>query len=141
MLSIVYVSSESRPLTEFDLDALLSTSRLNNQRLGVTGVLLYRHGQFLQLIEGPDDGVLKIYGAIEQDTRHQQVRKICEESIVAREFPNWSMSYPPVIDGFAPHRPGLDQYLSYLRRNLQDIEAHASMARMVLRTCTPAQTP
>ncbi|MBG6108968.1 BLUF domain-containing protein [Frigoribacterium sp. CG_9.8] len=117
MLSLVYLSSESYPYTDSDLATSLTIWRANNQRLDITGVLLYRDGQILQLLEGPEDAVRTMFAVIALDPRHKQVQKLSEEIITERDFPNWSMGYPPAIDTRTPHLPGLKQYLSYLRRN------------------------
>jgi len=120
MLSIVYLSSESYRYTDGDLATSLIHWRANNRRLGITGVLLYREGRILQLLEGPKDAVRAMFAEIERDPRHKQVKKLSEEMITEREFPDWSMGYPPIIDTRTPHLPGLQQYLSYLRRSTRN---------------------
>lgn len=120
MLSIVYLSWESYPYRDGDLATSLMNWRANNQRLDITGVLLYRDGQILQLLEGPEDSVRTIFATIERDPRHKQVKKLSEEIVTERDFPNWSMGYPPVLDTRTPHLPGLKQYLSYLRRDTRN---------------------
>jgi hypothetical protein len=112
MLSIVYLSSESYPYTEGDLATSLMNWRANNRRLEITGVLLYREGQILQLLEGTDDAVRIKYAAIERDPRHKQVNKLCEEMITERQFPNWSMAYSPVVDTLAPSFAGYNDFFS-----------------------------
>ena len=47
---IVYVSSATRPFQEAELQDLLLKARENNARLGVTGMLLYIGGNFMQLL-------------------------------------------------------------------------------------------
>ncbi|MEL6406516.1 MAG: BLUF domain-containing protein, partial [Chloroflexota bacterium] len=49
---IVYVSYASHTMSESELVEILDTARENNQRLNVTGMLLYRDGFFIQALEG-----------------------------------------------------------------------------------------
>ena len=52
MFHLVYVSSAVRPFSKSELVELLNVTRDNNSRLGVTGMLLYRDGNFMQVLEG-----------------------------------------------------------------------------------------
>jgi hypothetical protein len=49
----------------------LEQSRENNLRLDVTGMLLYKGGNFMQMLEGEKDAVLGLYEAKKRtvDTR------------------------------------------------------------------------
>ncbi len=57
MFFLVYVSSATRPFSGEDLRALLETCRKDNAELGVTGMLLYKDGNFMQVLEGDEDAV------------------------------------------------------------------------------------
>ena len=92
VLTIVYVSAATHPMSEDQLAALLEKARENNAKLGVTGVLLYHDGNFMQLLQGPVASVRKIYSAIESDPRHHMLIPIVEESGMPREFADWSMA-------------------------------------------------
>jgi len=96
MLSIVYVSSASRLLTDRELVDLLTTNQRNNAALGITGLLLYKGGNFMQVIEGPDEAVLRLYEKIQRDPRHRDVYLLRQIFIQDREFPNWSMGFQNV---------------------------------------------
>ena len=61
MLSIVYVSSATRLFAAEDLVALLQAARDYNARIGITGMLLYKAGNFLQVIEGDAAAVNALY--------------------------------------------------------------------------------
>ena len=54
MISITYVSSAVLQFRESTLLDLVEQCQGNNLRLGVTGVLVYSDGNFMQVIEGPD---------------------------------------------------------------------------------------
>jgi hypothetical protein len=64
MLSIFYASAAVRLLSESEIVELLEVSQTNNAREGVTGMLLYNNGNFIQVIEGPDTAVLSLYDKI-----------------------------------------------------------------------------
>lgn len=106
MLSIVYSSVATTEFTDADLAVLLMNSRSNNKRLGLTGLLLYRDGYFLQLIEGPLDVVRERMAIIQADPRHGQVETQLEEILPERRFPEWTMAYRPVTDTMADEIPG-----------------------------------
>jgi len=69
-LFLVYVSSATLPFSGEDLRALLATCRENNAELGVTGMLLYKDGNFMQVLEGDEQAVRGLYARIAADPRH-----------------------------------------------------------------------
>jgi hypothetical protein len=96
VLSIIYSSAATVPFSDTDLVELLKVSRRNNAGSEVTGMLLYRDGRFLQVLEGPDDGVRERMAVIARDPRHAEVLVLLEEGLSERRFPDWTM-------GFVPH--------------------------------------
>jgi hypothetical protein len=66
----VYISCSARPFREDELLALLQKSRENNERLRLTGTLLYKDGNFIQMLEGPEDTVQAMTEKIGRDARH-----------------------------------------------------------------------
>lgn len=93
LLSLVYASTASIDFTRTDLQGLLQHSRISNEADSVTGMLLYRRGRFLQLLEGPNDAVRAKMAKIQRDPRHINVRTLLEEDVPARQFPEWTMGY------------------------------------------------
>ena len=73
------------------LAGILSAARRNNPRDGITGALICRHDIYLQLIEGPADAIDALYGRIEADDRHFDVRLLLNEDVATRMFPAWAM--------------------------------------------------
>jgi len=104
--SLAYESQASVPFTEPDLLELLDQSRTKNADRGVTGILLYRQGTFLQVLEGPRDQVEGLYATISVDTRHHAVDTVLVEDRQERRFPDWTMGFADVdghlgdVDGF-----------------------------------------
>lgn len=93
MISIVYVSAARHAFTPHELEALLEKSRANNSRDGVSGVLVYRDGDFLQVLEGPEEAVRRTYERIARDPRHGGVIVLDESAIAQRQFGEWSMGF------------------------------------------------
>ena len=102
MLSLVYVSFATVPFSDADLVALLEKSRRNNTRDGISGMLLYRDGDFLQVLEGPEDAVRAAYARIARDNRHGRIMMLDESEISERAFGDWSMGYRRVKRGEVP---------------------------------------
>jgi hypothetical protein len=93
LLSLVYSSTAAVPFSEMDLALLLATSRLNNEARSLTGVLLYRDGQFMQALEGPEHTVRAVFATIAADPRHEGVWTLDERPIEHRGFGSWAMGY------------------------------------------------
>jgi hypothetical protein len=74
-------------------------------------MLLYKGGNFLQVLEGPEEGVLRLYQKISRDPRHGDVMLLTKEPIQERQFPDWSMGFQN-IDQLSPEDlPGFTSFL------------------------------
>ena len=73
------------------IDAILAKSREHNPASGITGILCYGRGIFLQAIEGGRAAVNELYGHIQKDPRHKDVALLYFEEIVERRFGGWTM--------------------------------------------------
>ena len=71
MIQLAYLSSSPAMLASTDVKQILAVSRINNERRDVTGMLLYRQGNFLQIIEGERDTVEALFKIIARDPRHR----------------------------------------------------------------------
>lgn len=109
MIRLVYSSAARAGIDEAELKRILESARARNARREVTGMLLYRDGVFLQLLEGQEVDVRYVFTRIAQDPRHQRVVKLMEEAITQRDFASWSMGYqvltPAHLDAIAPPDP------------------------------------
>jgi hypothetical protein len=74
-----------------DVDRIVQQSRHNNAVDGVTGLLWYQDGLFLQVIEGPESSVAATFARIATDPRHEELTILSDRPIEAREFGYWSM--------------------------------------------------
>lgn len=73
------------------IDAILTQSRQSNPLCGITGILCYGGGIFLQAIEGGRVTVSELYGHIQRDARHKDVVLLHYEEISERRFGGWTM--------------------------------------------------
>lgn len=92
VLTIVYVSAATHPMSQDELAVLLKQAREKNARHGITGVLLYHDGNFMQMLQGAVTDVRTLYAAIEADPRHHLVIPVVDESGLPREFADWAMA-------------------------------------------------
>ncbi|MCY1695262.1 BLUF domain-containing protein [Curtobacterium sp. SL109] len=115
MLSLIYSSVATSVLEPQELTALLAQSRASNEQTGITGMLLYRNGYFLQVLEGPDAVVRRKMQTIRDDGRHTKVSVLLEDVIEDRQFPEWTMGFP--ADAELEDVPGY-------RATFDDLDAH-----------------
>jgi hypothetical protein len=89
----VYVSSAVTPLNREELMALLEKSRINNAKAGITGMLLEKDGNFMQVVEGPEKAVQDLLIKIESDARHRGFTMLLDGYEDTRQFESWSMGF------------------------------------------------
>jgi len=90
---LVYVSLAVHEMSSHELTALLDESRTFNASHGITGLLIYRSQEFMQLIEGEQNEVLCLFGRIERDPRHRQVDRLWDGPISQRSCTGWAMGF------------------------------------------------
>jgi hypothetical protein len=91
MLVRLLYASRVKDATPEAIDKILSQSRSHNPSTGITGILCYGGGIFLQAIEGGRGPVNELYGMIQKDPRHEQVELLYYEEISERRFGGWTM--------------------------------------------------
>lgn len=92
MLQIMYISSASN-CAPIDVAQILTVSRRNNARDGITGLLYADGRRFLQVLEGPEEAVERAFIRIGGDPRHRAVVTLSRRAIEAREFGEWAMAH------------------------------------------------
>jgi len=112
MFHLVYVSSASQPFTKPELHALLEQARQKNGILGVTGMLLYKDGNFMQVLEGEQEVVTKLAGTIKPDPRDRGVLVLLTGTSEQRFFPDWSMGFRDLADQKAAKTPGYTDFMN-----------------------------
>jgi hypothetical protein len=94
MMMLVRLMYASRAVPSIDSDELhtiLRQSKHNNPAHGITGLLCYSGGVFIQALEGGRSEVSQLYNRIAADPRHTEVVLLSFEEIGERRFAGWAM--------------------------------------------------
>jgi hypothetical protein len=91
MLVRLLYASRAIDAASAKIEEILAQSRQGNPGLGITGILCYGGGIFLQAIEGGRNAVSDLYGHIQRDPRHKDVILLHYEEISERRFSGWTM--------------------------------------------------
>jgi hypothetical protein len=86
MRSIVFFSTAVAPMSQDEIVALGEECAENDSHVGITGMLLHKNGDFLQVIEGPRAVIRDMFARISADPRHTNICKISDRIITCREF-------------------------------------------------------
>lgn len=112
LVSLVYLSSGVREFDDPELTAILAQARKNNERCGLTGMLLYRGGNFLQVLEGPESAVESTLLRIQRDPRHRGILVMKQTAIETRNFSEWTMAFrrlgPEKLSGVEGYSPFME---------------------------------
>ena len=90
LVRLLYASRAVDP-SEAAIESILSQSRQFNPTCGITGILCYGGGIFLQAIEGGRNAVNELYSHIVRDSRHKDVVLLHYQEISERRFGGWTM--------------------------------------------------
>ncbi len=91
LVRLCYASRAAAGIDQNDLVTILKQSKAHNPAQGITGVLCFSQGIFLQVLEGGRAQVNRLYNRIATDPRHSQVELMCYDEIGERRFAGWSM--------------------------------------------------
>lgn len=93
MHHLIYLSWATTPFSAHQLQDLLHQARSRNTQLGITGILLYGNGCFMQVLEGEQAIVHQLYEHIKLDARHRDVTAYADKAIPQRAFGEWAMAF------------------------------------------------
>jgi hypothetical protein len=91
LVRLLYVSRAIDPNDQNAIQSILDAARLHNVSNGITGILCYGSGIYLQAIEGGRDHINELYGHIVRDPRHTNVVLLHYQEITERRFGGWTM--------------------------------------------------
>jgi hypothetical protein len=109
---LVYASEASHKTSKKDLLEILDQSRESNKRTDITGMLLFKDGHFLQVLEGEEESVRELFSRIARDSRHGKVRILAEGVRDRRSFVDWSMGFRDLSDPEARQIPGYSEFMN-----------------------------
>jgi hypothetical protein len=95
LIRLIYVSEPVGSVNKDSLEAIHNTARLANSLRDLTGMLVFDHQHYLQVIEGTRESVSQLLCNIMADKRHTRVVVISFQEISRRLFPEWSMEFVP----------------------------------------------
>ena len=88
---LIYVSKAVSSMSRDDLEDLARQTSLDNEAIGITGVLLYGRRHFVHCLEGHGVAIQETYGAIFRDSRHTSINILYRKVVKSRLFLEWSM--------------------------------------------------
>ncbi len=125
LVRLLYASRAVAGLSTDELGVILKRSRSFNPEHGVTGVLCYADGVFMQVLEGGRDVVNGLYRQIVMDPRHSDVVIVKYQEIPERQFAGWSMGQVTL----SRLNPGLVlKYCKSSKLDPYEMTGHALMA-------------
>lgn len=90
---LIYVGSATHLLSEDELLEVLRQTRIKHEALGVSGLMVYSDGTFIQVLEGTPKILDTLYQQIEHDVRHRKCFVLLRQAILQRAFEGWSMGW------------------------------------------------
>ncbi|MDO9105394.1 MAG: BLUF domain-containing protein [Methylovulum sp.] len=108
---LVYVSLANQEMSDEHLKSMLAKARENNEKLGITGMLLYRDGFFMQALEGDEEKIDTLFKKIAQDSRHRDVLLVNKKPIRQRGFEKWTMGFNKINSGDVEQIDGFSDFL------------------------------
>jgi hypothetical protein len=114
MIRILYISHATSTDSDKQVQDILESSRRNNPARQITGVLIHGGGLYMQVLEGPEQEVLRQYVKILDDPRHSDARIIHISPANSRIFAKWSM-------GGIKGEPLQFQHITDLREHRQEV--------------------
>jgi hypothetical protein len=94
MLQIVYTSTANQEFSSVDIDRLLAGARPRNKAIGVTGMLVFHDGTFLQALEGEQRAVNEVFASVNGDARHRDITILHRgPGFERRAFGDWPMGF------------------------------------------------
>lgn len=93
LVRLLYVSRAVKADDSEATESILASARAYNLSHGITGILCYGGGIYLQALEGGRNQVNALYNHIVQDVRHKDVALLHYEEISERRFAGWTMGH------------------------------------------------
>lgn len=110
MIRVTYLSQASSPLSADGLLGLLTQCHRNNTAKGLTGMLLFGNGTFLQSLEGEKEIVDPLIDRISKDSRHRDMKILRRDDITERQYSEWSMGFERVTESTLSDIPSLRNF-------------------------------
>lgn len=93
LMQLIYVSTALVELDDAELATLAEGAARFNGAHGLTGMLLYSRGGFLQVLEGEPQPLAEAWRRIRRDPRHYGLIQLRYAPLASRDFGQWSMGF------------------------------------------------
>ena len=103
---LIYISTSVKLFDDIDLKEMLEQSRITNKDRGITGVLLYNKGTFIQVLEGEEEQINATFEKIKADPRHHNIIRMKSGKITERNFTDWWMGFTTSFSSNLNKLPG-----------------------------------
>ena len=91
LTTLIYRSQLNASCRSGQLAALVERARIRNTGLNITGILLSNGHEVLQILEGAEESVVKLFNKIREDKRHTGVVELMRDYGPRRRFENVGM--------------------------------------------------
>lgn len=88
---VSYCSQAQLPIEQAHLDRIIESSRRNNRRDDITGLLTYSGEVFVQFLEGPPEALRSLMNRLKTDPQHHSIIVLSQGSEHERVLPEWDM--------------------------------------------------
>ncbi len=96
MYRLIYLSTATENEMGYsDLVDLLAKSQYTNRSIDISGILLHKDGEFIQVLEGEKKSVLDLFEKIKKDKRHTNIIAFDQKEIDKRYFDGYFMAFDP----------------------------------------------
>ena len=112
LFQIVYTSTATDLIGGAELKEMLKGSVQRNKKAGITGLLLFKDGCFMQVLEGEKPAVQALFAKICRDPRHHKIIPLIQEPIERRQFPDSAMAFPNLDAPKLRELPGYSEFLN-----------------------------
>lgn len=96
--TVTYRSRAVELMSDDELRHLVEVAQLRNRAAGVTGLVVYDAGHFFQWLEGPEEGLTRIWDSVRRDPRHTDIELLNNRPTQIRFFGDWDLRLSTLSD-------------------------------------------
>ena len=111
LITLIYVSSAVKSANNSEILDILKISRKANGEKNITGMLLFKDGNFMQILEGDAPVVDELHRKIARDPRHTGLITLLRRPIPNRVFSDWKMGFQNIDNLTQDEKSGHSNYL------------------------------
>ncbi|MBJ6367826.1 BLUF domain-containing protein [Snuella sedimenti] len=111
--TICYISDSQNFKSEDNLLNLYNKAKTNNLKHNITGILIYKNGNFLQVLEGEQEMVDNTFKRISLDSRHKNIIKVINTTVEQRIFEDYNFGFTTIDN--RNELNNLNDYLEWLK--------------------------